>query len=62
MKNFFKLVFANFVAIGVFITLAIIIFIFFIAASAAGGDKEMDVKDNSILTVDFKTKIIDSPS
>lgn len=62
MKNFFKLVFANFVAIGVFITLGVIIFIFFIAASAAGGDKETVVKDNSVLTLDFKTNIIDSPS
>ncbi|MBC7555386.1 MAG: signal peptide peptidase SppA [Chryseobacterium sp.] len=61
MKNFFKLVLANIVAIGVMITLLIVFFFFFIVASAMNGDKNVAVKNNSILTLDFKTKIIDSP-
>ena len=62
MKNFFKLVLANIVAIGVMLTLIILVFFFFIVASAMNGGKDIKVKSNSILTLDLKTKIIDSPA
>lgn len=62
MKNFFKLVFANFVAIGVFITVFVLFFFFFVVASAAGNEKHAVVLDDSILTLDYKTKLVDSPT
>lgn len=60
MKNFFKLVLANIVAIGIMTTVIIICFFIFIVASAASGDKKVFVKDNSVLTIDAKTDIIES--
>ncbi|SFI14470.1 signal peptide peptidase SppA [Halpernia frigidisoli] len=62
MKNFFKLVLANIVAIALMLTGIVVFFFLFIAASAINGKKEVTVKSNSILTLDFKTKIIDSPA
>jgi protease-4 len=62
MKNFFKLVVANVVAIALMVTVLILFFFFFIVASTMSGDKNVSVKSSSILTLDFKTKIIDSPA
>ena len=62
MKNFFKLVLANIVAIGFMVTAIVLFFFFFVVASAMSGEKSVSVKSNSILTLDFKTKIIDSPA
>ncbi|WP_417430744.1 signal peptide peptidase SppA [Halpernia sp.] len=62
MKNFFKLVLANIVAIGIMLTCIIMFFFLFIVVSAMNGEKDVTVKNNSILTLDFKTKIIDSPT
>lgn len=60
MKNFLKLVLANIVGIGVFTTLLFIFFFFFLIASAISGEKDVKVKNNSVLTLDFKTNIIES--
>lgn len=61
MKSFFKAVLANIVAIMLICGIVFMSFIIMIAASAIGNDKAT-VKNNSILTLDFKTNIIDSPS
>jgi protease-4 len=60
MKSFFKLVLANLTAIFI-VTAGLFLFFlaFLILSSLSGGT---DVKSNSILTLDLKTKIIDSPS
>ncbi len=62
MKNFFKTVMANIVAIllvgGIFFVLSIL----FLVVSAASGDSKPSVKSNSILTIDSKTVILDSPT
>ncbi len=61
MKSFFKAVLANIVAIMLICGIVFMSLIIMIAASAIGNDKAT-VKNNSILTLDFKTNIIDSPS
>ena len=61
MKSFFKSVLANIVAIMIIGALFFVSLIVMIAASAFSNDKAT-VKNNSILTLDFKTNIIDSPS
>lgn len=59
MKSFFKLIFANLIAIFVAITIFFgLLFAFF----AFSSDDSVDVKSDSVLTLDLKTKIIDSPS
>ncbi|WP_312766997.1 signal peptide peptidase SppA [Epilithonimonas sp.] len=60
MKSFFKLVLANLTAIFIVIACFFLFFIGFIILSSISGGT--DVKSNSILTLDLKTKIIDSPS
>ena len=61
MRSFFKSVLANIVAIMIIGALFFVSLIILIAASAFTNDKA-SVKNNSILTLDFKTNIIDSPS
>lgn len=62
MKSFFKNVLANIVAI---IVLCFVFFFFFIVMlvfSSMNGDKSVVVKKNSVLTINLKTNIIDSPT
>jgi len=62
MKSFFKNVLANIVAI---VLLCVVFFFFFIIILVVGstsGDKSVTVKKNSILTINLKTNIIDSPT
>ena len=60
MKSFFKLVLANLTAIFIVTAGFFLFFIAFIILSSISGTA--DVKSNSVLTLDLKTKIIDSPS
>ncbi|MPS75160.1 MAG: signal peptide peptidase SppA [Chryseobacterium sp.] len=60
MKSFFKLVLANLTAIFIIMAGFFLFFIGFIILSSISGGT--DVKSNSVLTLDLKTKIIDSPS
>lgn len=60
MKGFFKLVLANLTAIFIVIAGCFLFFIGFLVLSSMSGSTE--VKSNSVLTLDLKTKIIDSPS
>ena len=62
MKSFFKNVFANIVAIMIIVAIFCLSLVLMIAASALSDNKKPNVKDNSILTLDFRTGIIDSPS
>lgn len=62
MKSFFKSVLANIVAIFIIGVIFFVFFIFMIAMSAAMGDQKVNVKSDSILTLDYKTNIIDSPT
>ncbi len=60
MKSFFKLVLANLTAIFIVTAGFFLFFIAFIILSSISGST--DIKSNSVLTLDLKTKIIDSPS
>lgn len=60
MKSFFKLVLANLTAIFIVTAGLFLFFIGFIILSSLS--ETTDVKSNSVLTLDLKTKIIDSPS
>lgn len=62
MKSFFKNVFANIVAIIIIIAICCLSLVIMVAVSAFSENKKTPVKDNSVLTLDFKTGIIDSPS
>ena len=62
MKSFFKNVMANIVAIIIIAAVFSLFLIMIIAASALSGDQKPTIKNNSILTLDFKTNIIDSPT
>lgn len=62
MKSFFKSVLANIVAILIIGGVFFLFFIMMIAASAISGDPKTTVKNNSILTLDYKTNIIESPA
>ncbi|MGA9212248.1 signal peptide peptidase SppA [Kaistella sp.] len=62
MKSFFKNVMANIVAIIIIAAVFSLFLIMIIAASAFSGDQKPNIKDNTILTLDFKTNIIDSPT
>lgn len=62
MKSFLKNVLANIVAI---ILLGVVFFFFFIVMlvfSAMGSEKSVTVKKNSILAINLKTNILDSPT
>ena len=62
MKSFFKNVLANIVAIMLIGGLFFMFLVMMVAVSAFSGNKKSAIKDNSVLTLDFKTNIIDSPA
>jgi len=62
MKSFFKNVLANIVAIVILCFVFFFFFIIMIAVSSMSGEKSVDVKKNSVLTINLKTSIIDSPT
>ncbi|WP_447951915.1 signal peptide peptidase SppA [Chryseobacterium koreense] len=62
MKNFLKYVLANIVAIMVVIALFFIFIAFMVVSSAIGDSSKTSVRKNSVLTLDFNTNIIDSPT
>lgn len=61
MRSFFKNVLANIVAILIIGAVLFMFLIMFIAASAMSDGKKGHVKDNSVLTLDFNTNVIDAP-
>ncbi|MDV7697476.1 signal peptide peptidase SppA [Chryseobacterium soli] len=62
MKSFLKNVLANIVAIVLLFVVFFFFFIMMLVFSAMGNDKSVVVKKNSILTINLKTNIIDSPT
>ncbi len=62
MKSFFKNVLANIVAIIIIAAVFSITLILLIVASSFGGSSKTTIKNKSVLTLDLKTNIIDSPS
>lgn len=62
MKSFFKNVLANIVAILILSAVFFFFFIIMIAIGSMGNEKSVTVKNNSILTINLKTNIIDSPT
>ncbi|AZA80595.1 signal peptide peptidase SppA [Chryseobacterium lactis] len=62
MRSFFKNVLANIVAIVILCVLFFFFFIIMLVFSSMGSDKSVVVKKNSVLTINLKTKIIDSPT
>lgn len=62
MKDFLKNVLANIVAILLLSGLLVFFFIMMIAASAFSDSDKVIVKNDSVLTLDSKTVIVDSPT
>ena len=62
MKSFFKTVFANIVAIFIVGFLFFIMTVLMLVMSAASGNSAVKIKKNSVLTLDLRTNVIDSPS
>ncbi len=62
MKSFFKNVLANIVAYAIIVMFAIMAIVLLVVSSAISDNSSVKVKKNSILTLDFKTKIIDAPT
>ncbi|KQT16370.1 signal peptide peptidase SppA [Chryseobacterium sp. Leaf404] len=62
MKSFFKNVLANIVAIAILCCLFFVFFIIMIAVGSASESSSVEVKKNSVLTINLKTQIIDSPT
>nr|WP_315027114.1 signal peptide peptidase SppA [uncultured Chryseobacterium sp.] len=62
MRSFFKNVLANIVAIVILCALFFIFLITMLVFSSMGSDKSVAVKKNSVLTINLKTHIIDSPT
>ncbi|WP_312075522.1 signal peptide peptidase SppA [Chryseobacterium sp.] len=62
MKSFFKNVLANIVAIAILCALFFFFFIIMIAVGSASDSGSVEVKKNSVLTINLKTDIIDSPT
>jgi protease-4 len=62
MRSFFKNVLANIVAIIILCAVFFIFFIMMLVFSSMGSDKSVVVKKNSVLTINLKTNIIDSPT
>ncbi|MBW7675983.1 signal peptide peptidase SppA [Chryseobacterium chendengshani] len=62
MKSFFKNVLANIVAIMVLCAVFFFFFIIMIAFGSMSNEKSVNVKKNSVLTINLKTNIIDSPT
>ncbi|EJL73870.1 signal peptide peptidase SppA [Chryseobacterium populi] len=62
MKSFFKNVLANIVAIVILCAVFFFFFIMMLVFSSMSSDKSVTVKKNSVLTINLKTMIIDSPT
>ena len=62
MKSFFKIVLANIVAIFIVGFFIVLMTFLFIIIGSASENSSVKVKKNSVLTLDFKTNIIDSPT
>lgn len=62
MRSFFKNVLANIVAIIILCAVFFVFFIMMLVFSSMGSDKSVAVKKNSVLTINLKTNIIDSPT
>lgn len=62
MKDFFKNVLANIVAIAVICLMAGIFLVIMVTVSLASGASKVSIKDNSILALTSKTSIIESPT
>ncbi|CAM2891093.1 signal peptide peptidase SppA [Chryseobacterium flavum] len=62
MRSFFKNVLANIVAIIILCVLFFVFFIITLVFSSMGNDKSVTVKKNTVLTINLKTHIIDSPT
>ena len=62
MKSFFKNVLANIVAIVLLCVVFFFFFIIMIAFGSMSNEKSVIVKKNSVLTINLKTDIIDSPT
>lgn len=62
MKSFFKSVLANIVAIVILCVVFFFFFIMMLVFSSMGSEKSVVVKKNSVLTLNLKTNIIDSPT
>jgi len=62
MKNFFKLVTANVVAILIIFALFILGFFFFVVLSTFSSNEKVSLKDNSILTINLKDGVMESSS
>ena len=62
MKSFFKNVLANIVAIMIVGAVFLLFLVVIIAASTFSSDSKPLIKTNSVLILDFKTQIIDSPN
>jgi len=62
MKSFFKNVLANIVAIVLLCVVFFFFFIIMIAFGSMSSEKSVSVKKNSVLTINLKTDIIDSPT
>jgi protease-4 len=62
MKSFFKNVLANIVAMVILSVLFFFFFIIIIVIGSASDSSSVEVKKNSVLTINLKTDIIDSPT
>ena len=62
MKSFFKNVLANIVAILILFAALFFFFIVVLIFSSMGSEKSVVVKKNSVLTINLKTNILDSPT
>ncbi|MGC4128303.1 MAG: signal peptide peptidase SppA [Bergeyella sp.] len=62
MKNFFNTVLANIVAIFLVLFLFFMMTAVMLVLSSLGENSAVKVKKNSVLTLDFRTNIIDSPA
>ncbi|MBD8084008.1 signal peptide peptidase SppA [Chryseobacterium caseinilyticum] len=62
MKSFFKNVLANIVAVVILCCLFFVFFIVMIVVGSASESSSVEVKKNSVLTINLKTEIIDSPT
>ncbi|MDH6250857.1 protease-4 [Chryseobacterium sp. H1D6B] len=62
MKSFFKNVLANIIAIVILCAVFFVFFIMMLVFSSMGSEKSVAVKKNSVLTINLKTYIIDSPT
>ena len=62
MRSFFKNILANIIAIMFIAAIFFMFLITLLAISAFSDNGIAKVKENSVLTLDFKTKVIDSPT